>query len=479
MADWPAKKNTAFNVHFPIYDADGDLVTGAASLDSEVSIDHGTFADCTNEATEIATNSGVYYLTLTLTEMNGDVITTITKTSTSGAKTAVNVMYTATRQLTDLAYPATSGRSMVVDANGLVDANTVKLGPTGSGTAQTARDVGATLGAAGAGLTAVPWNAAWDAEVESEVDDALGGGTGTALTAIPWNAAWDAEVQSEVNDEIVLQNLDHLLKTATAGADMTTEVVDNTIMARILANGDTSVFDPSTDGLQPIRDQLVTVDGIVDDILVDTGTTLDDLIDTEVASILAAVDTEVAAILADTNELQTDWANGGRLDLILDARASQASVDVIDDFLDTEVAAILADTNELQTDLTNGGRLDLILDGILEDTGTTIPGTIATIDGIVDSILADTGTDGVIVASLGATAMNAIADAILSRDIDNVEASAALHSLCTAVLKAVSRIKDNSGTIEVYRTNGTTVHMSQTATGNSALDPISELTAGV
>lgn len=50
-------------------------------------------------------------------------------------------------------------------------------------------------------------------------------------------------------------------------------------------------------------------------------------LDTEIASILAAVDTEVAAILADTNELQTDWANGGRLDVILDARASQTSVD--------------------------------------------------------------------------------------------------------------------------------------------------------
>jgi len=35
-------------------------------------------------------------------------------------------------------------------------------------------------------------------------------------------------------------------------------------------------------------------------------------------------------------------------------------------------AAILADTNELQSDLTDGGRLDLILDGILEDTGTTL-----------------------------------------------------------------------------------------------------------
>src|SRR5690606_21850671 len=31
----------------------------------------------------------------------------------------------------------------------------------------------AEIGAAGAGLTAIPWNAAWDAEVQSEAADAL------------------------------------------------------------------------------------------------------------------------------------------------------------------------------------------------------------------------------------------------------------------------------------------------------------------
>lgn len=43
-----------------------------------------------------------------------------------------------------------------------------------------------TLGSAGAGLTAVPWNAAWDAEVQSEVSDALVAGnvmtTGDSIT---------------------------------------------------------------------------------------------------------------------------------------------------------------------------------------------------------------------------------------------------------------------------------------------------------
>lgn len=86
-------KNTAFRVTFPLLDADGDLVTGATGLDSEISKDGGTFADCTNEATEIATSSGMYYLDLTSTEMNADTVALIIKTSTSGAKTTPIVLY--------------------------------------------------------------------------------------------------------------------------------------------------------------------------------------------------------------------------------------------------------------------------------------------------------------------------------------------------------------------------------------------------
>lgn len=52
----------------------------------------------------------------------------------------------------------------------------------------------------------------------------------------------------------------------------------------------------------------------------------------------------ITSILGDTNELQGDWTDAGRLDALVDT--------------------ILADTNELQTDWTDGGRLDTILDGI-------------------------------------------------------------------------------------------------------------------
>lgn len=81
-------KNKAFCIVFPILDNDGDLVTGASGLDSEVSKDLAGFADCTNEATEIG-SSGVYYLDLTSTEMNADIVTIVVKTSTTDAKSTV------------------------------------------------------------------------------------------------------------------------------------------------------------------------------------------------------------------------------------------------------------------------------------------------------------------------------------------------------------------------------------------------------
>lgn len=88
-----ARKGVAYRVYFPILDADGDLVSGAAGLDSEVSKDGGAFTDCTNEATEIATSSGMYYLELTASEMDADAVCVIVKTSTSGAKTTPLVIY--------------------------------------------------------------------------------------------------------------------------------------------------------------------------------------------------------------------------------------------------------------------------------------------------------------------------------------------------------------------------------------------------
>lgn len=118
------------------------------------------------------------------------------------------------------------------------------------------------------------------------------------------------------------------------------------------------------------------------------------------ATVAGYLDTEIAAILADTNELQTDWANGGRLDLILDARASQTSVDAIAAYVDTEVAAIKAKTDNLPTDPADAS----VVAGLI----AAVEAKVDIIDTNVDSILVDTAEIGV--AGAGLTAVSSAAN---------------------------------------------------------------------
>jgi hypothetical protein len=86
------RKNVAFRVYFPIFDETGALVSGAAGLDSEISLDGGAFVDCTNEAVEIGT-SGIYLIDCLATEMNADAVCIIVKTTTVDAKTTPIILY--------------------------------------------------------------------------------------------------------------------------------------------------------------------------------------------------------------------------------------------------------------------------------------------------------------------------------------------------------------------------------------------------
>jgi hypothetical protein len=96
----------AWTIAYPFLDADGDSVTGATTPDAEVSKNGDTFADCTNESTEIATASGVYYLTLTATEMTADIVVVQGKSATAGMKTTFAVLYP--RKLVQFKASATS-----------------------------------------------------------------------------------------------------------------------------------------------------------------------------------------------------------------------------------------------------------------------------------------------------------------------------------------------------------------------------------
>lgn len=102
-------------------------------------------------------------------------------------------------------------------------------------------------------------------------DTAEIGAAGAGLTAVPWNSSWDAEVQSECNDALVALGLDHLVSAAVTGTDVT----DNSIFAYIVsksATADWDDFDNTTDSLQAITDDsttglgyLVVAESAVDD----------------------------------------------------------------------------------------------------------------------------------------------------------------------------------------------------------------------
>lgn len=86
--------------------------------------------------------------------------------------------------------PATAGRTVVVDASGLVDANTVKVGPTGSGTAQTAGDI---IGDTNDIQTRLP-----AALVSGRMDSSVGAMAANTLTAAATAADFGAEMATAV-----------------------------------------------------------------------------------------------------------------------------------------------------------------------------------------------------------------------------------------------------------------------------------------
>ena len=144
----PAKRATAWVGYISLVDQSDTKKMKSnptiASGDFKVSKDGGALANLTTLPSVAPASSVMVKIELSATEMTADNVTVVC-IDAAGAEWCDFVfnLQPSARQIDDLAYPATSGRSMVVDAAGLVDANAVKVGPSGSGTAQTAGDLAA------------------------------------------------------------------------------------------------------------------------------------------------------------------------------------------------------------------------------------------------------------------------------------------------------------------------------------------------
>lgn len=122
----------------------------------------------------------------------------------------------------------------------------------------------------GSGFTAIPWNASWDAEVQSECTDALNAydpptnaemeartvasatyATASSIAAL--NNLSSAQAQTACTASIVAAGLDHLVSTSVTGTD----IADNSIIARMSSKSATADWDSfvnTTDSLEAIRD---------------------------------------------------------------------------------------------------------------------------------------------------------------------------------------------------------------------------------
>lgn len=432
-----ALKNTAFRATFPILDADGDLVTAAASLDSEVSKDGGTFADCTNEATEIATSSGMYYLDLTSTEMNADTVAVIVKTSTSGAKTTPMVWYPA--EDADI-------RANVVNWNGSAP-NNLQSGRVDSyvgafasaviNAASIASDAITSAKIADGALTAAKFaSGAFDAvwTVTTRTLSAFGFSvtvsdkTGFSLSSAGIQAIWDALTSALTTansiGKLLVDNINATISSrlATAGytappsAASVADAVWDEPLGDHLGAGSTgnalnaagAAGDPWSTSLPgaygagsagkiigdninaTISSRLASASytapldaagtrsavGLASANLDTQLAAIAGFVDTEVAAILAAVDTEVAAIKAKTDNLPSDPADAS--DIASSFTTVNTKLDTIDDFLDTEIAAIKAKTDNLP----DGGALTTIQSD-LDNIQTRLPAAL--INGHIDN----------------------------------------------------------------------------------------------
>lgn len=184
-------------------------------------------------------------------------------------------------------------------------------------------------------------------DIEAQTDDI--GVAGAGLTAVPWNAAWDAEVQSEVDDALVAQNLDHLVKIAV-DTDFATTVHLNSVIGHLADNGTAATFDRTTDSLEALQgvsppSAATIADAVWDEAIAghlgagSTGEALN--------AAGAAGDPWVTALPGAYGAGSAGKIVGDNLNATVSSRASQTSVDTIDNLIDTEVAAIKAKTDSL------------------------------------------------------------------------------------------------------------------------------------
>ena len=279
------------------------------------------------------------------------------------------------------------------------------------------------------------------------------GAAGAALSAIPWNASWDAEVQSEVDDAMVAYSAAKVsdVPTAAANADA---VWDEAISGHLTAGTTGAALNAAGAAGDP------------------WGTTLPGAYSAGTAGYIIGNNLDVAsstlATAASISGLNDLDAAGVRAAVGLATANLDTQLATIAGYIDTEVAAILSAIAALN---------DLDAAGVRAAVGlatANLDTQLATIDTVVDAIVADTGTDGVI---LSVTYLNKIADHILRRSLATAAASSdgdtvGFRSLLGASRKLVNKVAFSGSNLVIYEEDDATSAGSQAASTDAAAEPV-------
>ena len=435
----------------------------------------------------------MYKLALSATEMNADIVATITKTGTAGAKTSVNVMYTVTRQLKDLTFPNVSGRGIDIDASGGAEVGTFQAGAI-TAAAFTAGAIDAAAIATGA-FDADALAADAVTEIRSLVSGTADSGSTTTMVDTArteadtdyWKGAWILFTSGNISGQCrLITAFDVALDQITFTPATTQAVSTQTYEILPAARGDAALWlGVAVNALQSGRVD-ASVGAMAADTLTAAAIAADAAPELRGALVAGTADSGSTTTMVDAalTQADTDYWKGclilftsgtisGQVRLIT---AFDTALDQIT-FSPATTQAVGVNTYEILP----AGRADVAL-WLGAAVNALQSGRVDAFVGAFASAVIASGAfaaDALDAAALATDAVNEIADGIMTRASSNWETTAPVKSLGAAVMKAVHRIRDNAGTLEIYRSNGTTVHASQTITTDVANQPIDELTGAV
>lgn len=163
-----------------------------------------------------------------------------------------------------------------------------------------------------------------------------------------------------------------------------------------------------------------------------------------------------------THAAGTAWGSGAITAASIASNAITAAKVAANTVGSAQIAANAIQASHIDTAAITSGKFD----------AGAITATVLATDCINATKIATGAIDA---DALATDAVSEIADGILSRNVSNVEGSAAEHTLCTLIL-ALLEHSISGTTLTIKRTDGSTTHYTKTLTTSTSTDTITAIT---